>query len=165
MKRIYVVLVVAVIALFSVSCQKEALVDEPASVEPASYTAVDVAILAKVNEYRASVNKSALVMVPAIWNTSNKHSVDMSNNLVEIGHTDFAERASALRLKVKPAGEGVVAENVAMVSNSVLDRVVQLWLESPDHKKNIDGDYLYTGISAVQDATKQHYYITQLFYR
>jgi uncharacterized protein YkwD len=164
MKRFYYVMIVAAIVMLVLSCQKEAQQDAPATVGTASYTSVDFAILNKINDYRASINKQPLTMNSVVWITANQHSLDMSAGLVEVGHTDFESRADALRLKVKPAGEGVVAENVAMVSNSVLDRVVQLWLDSPDHKKNIEGDYKLTGISAVQDAQTKYYYITELFY-
>ncbi|MGA1825447.1 MAG: CAP domain-containing protein [bacterium] len=41
-------------------------------------------------------------------------------------------------------------------------RVVERWLNSPGHKKNIEGNYNLTGIGVVQ-ANNLTYYFTQIF--
>jgi uncharacterized protein YkwD len=43
-------------------------------------------------------------------------------------------------------------------------KVVDGWLHSPGHKKNIEGDYNFTGIGVSKDKNGRIYY-TQIFLR
>ena len=55
------------------------------------------------------------------------------------------------------------AENLAYGELSA-EAVVKGWINSPGHKKNIEGNYTLTGIGTYQDA-KGVIYFTQLFMR
>ena len=57
-----------------------------------------------------------------------------------------------------------IAENVGynMGYSDPAGRVVERWLNSPGHKKNIEGNYNLTGIGVIQ-ADQVTYYFTQIF--
>jgi uncharacterized protein YkwD len=60
-------------------------------------------------------------------------------------------------------GTNAVAENVAFGSSTAKE-VVDGWLNSPGHKKNIEGNYKLTGIGVARDQQAKLYF-TQIFAR
>jgi uncharacterized protein YkwD len=54
-----------------------------------------------------------------------------------------------------------VSENVAR-GPLTAQQAVNLWLKSPGHRKNIEGNYKYTGIGVARDR-KSELYFTQIF--
>ncbi len=117
-------------------------------------------ILQFVNEDRKQHNLKLLQMNSLESSLALKHSGDMATGKVKFGHDGFNSRAKTIQ---KELGAIEVGENVAsglMTAREVVDG----WLHSPGHKKNIEGDFILTGIGYARDK-KGDIYFTQIFSR
>jgi uncharacterized protein YkwD len=128
---------------------------------PTPDTGMEEEILKYVNEDRVALGLPALKLEENESHIAEKHSENMASGKVGFGHTGFNNRAKAIQ---KVLGSvSAVAENVAegpMTAREVVDG----WLHSPGHKKNIEGNYTLTGIGYAADK-KGNIYFTQLFSR
>ena len=87
-----------------------------------------------------------------------KHTKYMIN-LKQVNHDNFFERSGAL----KNRGAIRVGENVAYGYNTA-ENVVDAWLQSPSHKKIIEGAYTHSGFGVLKNADGQ-YFFTLLFHK
>jgi uncharacterized protein YkwD len=55
-----------------------------------------------------------------------------------------------------------IGENVAMGRDSI-EHIFQTWLQSPPHRKNIEGQFQYTGLGAAKNAETGNWYLAQIF--
>jgi uncharacterized protein YkwD len=117
-------------------------------------------ILKFVNEDRAAIGLAPLQMNQLESSMATKHSQDMSTGKVKFGHDGFNTRAKTIQ---KALGSLEVGENVAEGSMTARE-VVDGWLHSPGHKKNIEGNFTLTGIGYASDK-KGDIYFTQIFSR
>lgn len=116
-------------------------------------------VLALVNEYRQSRKLPTLQANPAMEYQARRHSMDMATHRVPFGHQGLPFRMKYISDKVP--GVTDVGENVAF-GNLSAKAVVNGWLKSPDHKKNIEGAYKFTGIGVSRNMQNQIYF-TQIF--
>ena len=117
-------------------------------------------ILQAINSYRDKIGLAPLVFDSSF---ASAYAVDHTLYMItrnRISHDNFYERSLAL---MQSPIVNTVAENVARGYSSAED-VVKAWLSSPNHKKNIEGDYTHTGIGVLKNRDGI-YYVTQLFYR
>src|SRR5277367_2196591 len=108
---------------------------------------METEILQYVNEDRKLHNLSSLQLNDMESSLATKHSRDMATGKVKFGHEGFNSRAKAIQ---KSLGAIEVGENVAsgpMTAREVVDG----WLNSPGHKKNIEGNFMLTGIGYARD--------------
>lgn len=118
-------------------------------------------ILQYINQHRRSLGKPSLELATTASEQAYRHSRNMANRKTGFGHEGFDNRVEAIK---KNAGWiSASAENVAYGKLTARE-VVEGWLNSPGHRKNIEGDYRYTGIGVYQDA-KGILFFTQIFYR
>jgi uncharacterized protein YkwD len=117
-------------------------------------------ILKFVNEDRTEHGLSPLRMNELESSLAAKHSLDMSQGKVKFGHDGFNTRARTIQ---KTLGSSEIGENVAEGSMTARE-VVDGWLHSPGHKKNIEGNFTLTGIGYAADK-KGNIYFTQIFSR
>jgi uncharacterized protein YkwD len=117
-------------------------------------------ILKYVNEDRAAHGLSVLQMNEMESSLAAKHSLDMAAGKVKFGHDGFNTRAKAIQ---KALGSTEIGENVASGQMTARE-VVDGWLHSPGHKKNIEGNFTLTGIGYAPDK-KGDIYFTQIFSR
>jgi len=117
-------------------------------------------ILKYVNEDRIAHGLSPLHMNQLESSLAAKHSHDMSVGKVKFGHDGFNTRAKTIQ---KELGSIEVGENVAEGSMTARE-VVDGWLHSPGHKKNIEGNFTLTGIGYAT-SKKGDIYFTQIFSR
>jgi uncharacterized protein YkwD len=117
-------------------------------------------ILKFVNEDRRALSLSPLQMNQLESSLAAKHSQDMSTGKIKFGHDGFNARAKTIQ---KALGSMEVGENVAEGSMTARE-VVDGWLHSPGHKKNIEGNFTLTGIGYATDK-KGDIYFTQIFSR
>jgi len=82
----------------------------------------------------------------------------MASGKVAFGHDGFEKRAKAIQ---KELGSMEIGENVASGSMTARE-VVDGWLNSPGHKKNIEGHFVLTGIGYSRDK-KGDIYFTEIF--
>lgn len=116
-------------------------------------------IMQYVNEYRAQKGLGPLRFDPVIAEGATIHSRDMACRKVPFGHEGFERRMGEITSRVKPAMG--CAENVAYGSVNAKE-VVNMWLNSPGHKKNIEGNYNLSGIGVVKGPDGALYF-TQIF--
>ena len=111
-----------------------------------------------INQYRQENGKALLIWNSEVQRVSTEHNNNMAEGVTGFGHDLFEQRASALQTSINARS---VAENVARGQRSAQE-VVSGWLNSPGHKKNIDGEYLYASLSAQKNSRGEWYY-TQIF--
>ncbi|MBA4849608.1 CAP domain-containing protein [Emticicia sp. BO119] len=120
---------------------------------------MEQSILEEVNAYRATKRLKPLQMMPLITDAATKHSKDMGRGRVPFGHDGFDNRMDKIMRKIENAN--ACAENVAF-GKFTAKEVVKRWIQSPGHRKNIEGNYNLTGIGVVRG--KDGYpYFTQIF--
>ncbi len=120
---------------------------------------LEQSILVYVNEHRASINKPPLTMINEASTEATRHSREMAIKAVAFGHDGFDNRIDLIITKVGRINSA--AENVAYGQMNAAT-VVDGWLHSPGHKKNIEGDYNLTGIGVAKDGDGTIYF-TQIF--
>lgn len=134
----------------------------PRAVESASTAPkLEDDILVLINRHRKSKGLPALTSSPVIEQEARRHSMAMATKRISFGHDGFNIRSKIITSKLP--GTNAVAENVAYGSNTAKE-VVDGWLNSPGHKKNIEGNYKLTGIGVARDQQSRLYF-TQIFAR
>ncbi len=113
-----------------------------------------------VNEDRQEKGLALLKMNELESSLATRHSRDMATGKVKFGHDGFNTRARTIQ---KALGSQEVGENVASGQMTARE-VVDGWLKSPGHKKNIEGNFTLTGIGYARDK-KGDIYFTQIFSR
>ena len=127
--------------------------------QSSSYSKMADEILVLVNRHRSGLKLNGLKMDPVISRACEKHSANMATHKIPFGHEGFDERMAGLRKQIKPTYGW--AENVAQ-GQMTAQKVVDMWLHSPGHKKNIEGDYNLSGIGIVKGKDGDLYF-TQIF--
>jgi len=116
-------------------------------------------ILNEVNIYRQSKGLKPLINNAMLSQIAQKHSRDMALGKVSFGHGGFKKRVKKIE---KTIGLGATAENVAYGYSNAKE-LVQGWINSPGHRKNMEGDYEFSGIGIFQ-SKKGVPFFTHLFY-
>lgn len=127
----------------------------------ASKENMEQSILYYVNLHRRAIRLASLQLNNSESAIAAQHSRDMATGRAPFGHTGFHERISKLNKQVGPIR--VAAENVAYGQMSAKE-VVDGWLGSPGHRRNIEGNFRLTGIGLARDRNGRVYY-TQIFTR
>jgi len=115
-------------------------------------------ILFLINRHRDSLGLSA---ISRDQQYASAYAVDHTKYMIEknqINHDNFSFRSAAL----KDNGANTVAENVAFGYSSAED-VVRAWLNSPAHRRIIEGSYTHSGFGVISN-DHGSYFFTQLFY-
>lgn len=118
-------------------------------------------IMDLINQHRKKKGLPALQFNLVIASVAREHTMNMATKRVAFGHGGFSARFKYITSKVP--GATAVSENVAYGSYTA-EEVVKGWLNSPEHKKNIEGNYRLTGIGVARDM-KSRLYFTQIFAR
>jgi uncharacterized protein YkwD len=118
-------------------------------------------ILRYVNMHRKSIGLPALKGNSYISSVALGHSRDMLTGRCPFGHDGFDQRIDRIKKKMGPLH--VAAENVASGPMSARE-VVDGWLHSPGHRRNIEGDFKLTGIGLAA-GSRGVIYFTQIFIR
>lgn len=116
-------------------------------------------ILYYINQHRAAIGLQHLKLMDAANKEAFNHSKKMATRKTPFGHEGFEERIK--RISQREGVMGSAAENVAY-GRLTAQEVVKGWLNSPGHKKNIEGNYTYTGIGFAKDPTGVIFF-TQIF--
>lgn len=155
-------LVVLTIAL---SCSSSKPTTKAAVTPTATFISAKIApgledeILDLINRYRKTKGLSALQPNFVIASSARQHTMAMATGRRAFGHAGFSSRYKYITSKIR--GVTAVAENVAYGSQTAQD-VVNGWLNSPAHRKNIEGNFRLTGIGVARDV-KSRLYFTQIF--
>jgi uncharacterized protein YkwD len=126
---------------------------------PTRATSMSSEILRLVNQHRRSIGRPPLQANSFISSVALGHSRDMLSGKTPFGHDGFKDRIDRIRKKVGPLH--IAAENVASGPMSARE-VVDGWLHSPGHRRNIEGDFRLTGIG-LAFGRNGNIFFTQIF--
>ncbi|MGC1205910.1 MAG: CAP domain-containing protein [Flavobacteriaceae bacterium] len=141
---------------FTISCSKD---DSQENIEKQEANSISNEILQLVNAHRVNLGKAALSKNDLATQLAEEHSKYMVDQN-EISHDNSDKRG--LRL-INEEQANKVGENVAYKYKNA-EEVMEAWLNSSGHKKNIEADYTHIGIGAVKNDVGI-YYFTQVFFR
>ena len=116
-------------------------------------------ILYYVNVDRKSKGLKPLKINEVESAIATQHSKDMASGRVPFGHEGLDARAKKIRKQLGPIT--MVGENVASGPMTAKE-AVEGWLQSPGHKRNIEGDFTLTGIGWAKRKNGVIYF-TQIF--
>ncbi len=126
---------------------------------PYPYQFFENQVINEINEYRASIGLQELTANDKITEQARNHSKNMAKKIVPFSHDGNNERIDVLKESI--SGINRSSENVAYGYDNA-KAVVAGWLQSDDHKNNIEGDYTHTGVGIAVDKDDVHYF-TQIF--
>jgi uncharacterized protein YkwD len=139
--------------------------DEPVRNEPVvtgnTPSGMESSILYYVNAHRRSLGLSALQLLEPASQQAYNHSRNMATGATGFGHDGFSQRVSNISSAVGRVSAS--AENVAY-GNLSAKEVVDVWINSAGHRRNMEGNYNQTGIGVYTDR-RGVLYFTQLFVR
>jgi uncharacterized protein YkwD len=142
-----------------VSCSSDSSEETAAPiVENFSYSDVELDLMGRINDHRASLGLNELQPINHISYKSSEHNDYMIENDV-VGHQYFEQRASNIK---QVLGARQVSENVAYNYQSN-GGVLNAWLMSDAHRENIEGDYTHFGISIKTNPNNRKKYYTNIF--
>jgi uncharacterized protein YkwD len=116
-------------------------------------------VLEQTNKFRKSKGLPALIMNDDLNEIAQKHSARMASGSTAFGHSGFNQREKEAKKKISSVR--AFGENVAYGATSGKE-VVNMWKNSPGHRRNILGDYKYIGIGTAKDK-RGYIYFTQVF--
>jgi uncharacterized protein YkwD len=111
-----------------------------------------------INEYRVSMGLNILTINDHISSTCEEQNRYMITNNV-VNHNGFVGRSENI---IKVLGALKVGENVAY-NYKTPEAALNAWLKSPEHKKNIEGDFNHVGISIKKNEINGRNYYTNIF--
>lgn len=152
--KIYCILVCLALLVCIVSCSKD---DSSKDIEKQEVLSIAEEILQLVNVHRVSIGKEPLEMNALATDLAEEHTLYMIVQN-DISHDDFDERSNRLFAEENASRTG---ENVAYGQRSA-QAVMEAWLNSSGHRKNIEGDFTHIGIGVIKNDAGV-YYFTQIF--
>lgn len=156
--KLHYVAVISLVLIIS-SCSSEPLESTTVIEEAANVKAVEQELLGIINDHRMSLKQTALEFSAIAYEYANDHT-DYMISKGSLSHDNFSARASGISSEVNAES---VAENVAKDYSNATE-AFQGWLNSPSHKKTMEGDFTNTAVSVKKD-TNGNFYFTQLFYK
>jgi len=114
-----------------------------------------------VNNHRTAMGLAPLEYHEDIARIARRHSNDMANGYVSMGHEGADERG---RILARMITYNQFAENVAENSQTVsstAEAAVAGWLNSPGHRVNLEGNYTLSGIGIARNGNT--FFFTQIF--
>ena len=123
-----------------------------------NYNDSELKLVTAVNNYRQSIGLNSLQVINHISYKSQEHNIYMIDNKL-VNHDYFQQRANNL---IEVLGATKVGENIAY-NYQTPESAMSAWLNSPDHKANIEGDFTHLGISVTVDETTGKKYYTNMF--
>lgn len=138
--RSILVLLLAVFAAFQVSACSRATSRADSTTTGGS---LEEQILYYTNKFRQSKGLKPLQLDETISQQARRHSRDMANGSTGFGHEGFEDRVAYVSKKMGRVG--AAAENVAYGTLDA-EAVVDGWIKSPGHRRNMLGDYNLIGI-------------------
>ncbi|SFZ90424.1 Cysteine-rich secretory protein family protein [Flaviramulus basaltis] len=154
-RKPFVILFLTVL-LSTISCSKDESVED---IEKQESLSITNEILELVNVHRASIGSPALSKSVLATQLAEEHTLYMIEQN-KMSHDNFDLRGRRLIDEEKAIKVG---ENVAFKYKTA-EEVMEAWLNSPVHLKNIEADFAFIGISAIKNDDDLFYY-TQLFFK
>lgn len=152
-------LLMLIVSVFT-SCTKESIEEGVNLTTTSSHNivAMEQELLVLINEHRNSLGYNSLEFNEVAYEYANIHT-DYMIEKGELSHDNYTARATKIANEV---GANHIGENVAKDYTSAAE-ALEKWLASSSHKKTIEGEFSFTGISVKENANGNLYY-TQIFY-
>jgi uncharacterized protein YkwD len=115
-------------------------------------------LLNEINAHRQSSDIPQLLLDENIQAVAVAHSRAMASGAIALGYDGLKEKLTALAQSLRARS---VAVNIAQ-SKPNADKIIETWLASAAHCKNIEGNYNRTGVGVAHNE-RGEYFITQLF--
>lgn len=131
---------------------------EAAAAAQYDYTPNELALLHAINNHRSSMGLSALQIQNYVSLTSKNHNEYMIANDA-VNHDNFSARVQDLQQSL---GAESVGENLAY-NFSTPQSVLHAWLQSPEHRAHIEGNFTHFGLSIRTDQETGNLYYTNIF--
>jgi uncharacterized protein YkwD len=122
---------------------------------------MSVRILYYENMHRRSIGKIPVQINSFESTIALQHCKNMAEGRTPFGHIGLELRMNAIERQL--GSVSATAENVAY-GQMTAKEVVESWMRSSLHKKNIEGNFILTGIGWAKDSHGMIYY-TQIFTR
>jgi uncharacterized protein YkwD len=122
------------------------------------YTPMELETMTLINNYRVSVGLNALEKINHVSYKSEEHDKYMIANNV-VNHDDFVARSENI---IKALGALRVSENIAYNYSSA-QGAFDAWMNSPDHRENIEGDFTHFGLAIRENPVNGRKYYTNIF--
>ncbi len=152
-------LLLAILLCIGSSCTNESQQEETLYEVNQNAVQVEQALLQVVNAHRASLGFNPLEFSPVAYEYANEHN-DYMIAKGGLSHDHFSSRASNIASETNAE---YVSENVAKDYPSA-QQAFEGWLNSPNHRETMEGEFTHTAVSVKVDDAGNYYY-TQLFYR
>ena len=160
-KTFYLFFIVAILSI-TTSCTTDA--NEKPTQEPSfivlnySYSQDELETMAIINKYRESKGLNSLDRINHVSHKSEEHDHYMIANNV-VNHDDFVARSENI---IKVLGAVRVSENIAYNYNTS-QAAFDAWMNSPNHRENIEGNYTHFGLSIRVNPVNGRKYYTNIF--
>jgi len=112
-----------------------------------------------INEYRIQQGLPSLIKEPNLTSALASYHCNYMISQQTISHDGFSDRAEILN----DNGASAVGENVAFGYNNAYE-VVSAWINSPNHRDTIEGNYTHIGLGVRSDNNNINY-ITMIVVR
>ncbi len=162
MKTFFIKVLLSCSVLFSLtSCSNNEVVETASTKENViidyQYTTNESELVNLINNYRTSLGLNILILDNYVSKISDGHGEYMiAKN--QISHDLFENRYKNI---VETQNAKKVSENVAYKFSSA-QSTLNAWLNSPEHKANLDGDFTHFGISIKTNSNGVKFY-TNIF--
>jgi uncharacterized protein YkwD len=124
-----------------------------------SASSIENEIFVYVNRHRKLLGLKLLQLSNIESSAASEHSGNMASGKISFGHQGFSERIKVIEGHL--GGTNASAENVAY-GHLNAKQVVDVWLQSAQHRKNMEGDFTFTGIGVAKGKSGTMYY-TEIF--
>lgn len=126
-----------------------------------SLVELEDAVYEEVNQYRLERGLRPLQLDPRISEQARRHSENIARGEVEFSHEGFRYRARIIDRQIPYRR---AAENLAFNQGfaNPAERALIGWIDSPGHRRNMEGDFDLTGVGVAQ-SNNGAYYLTQIF--
>ena len=114
-----------------------------------------------INSHRSSIGLKPLNYSEEIADVARRHSRNMANGYVGMGHEGVEERGRVLlrTIRYTEFAENVGANSLA--GSSTVQAAVTGWLNSPGHRANLEGNFDLTGVGVAHSGNS--FFFTQIF--
>ncbi|MRI00167.1 CAP domain-containing protein [Kriegella sp. EG-1] len=164
MFRFNLLILIALLTL-TVSCsstnteEAELYTEIAATNSKAEISEIEQEVIDVVNDYRISKGLNTLQFSTVAYS----YATDHNNYMIDAGkisHDNFGKRSSNLSLETNSE---YVSENLGKDFYNA-DQILEAWINSPTHKKVMEGDVNYTAVSVTADDNGVLYF-TQIFFK
>jgi uncharacterized protein YkwD len=122
------------------------------------YSPLEIETMTLINNHRVSIGLNPLEKINHVSHKSEEHDNYMITNNV-VNHDAFDVRSTNI---IKVLGAKNVSENIAYNYNSAKG-AFDAWMNSSNHKQNIEGNFTHFGISIRENPTNGKKYYTNIF--